>query len=361
MSKYFASKRVPANSSRYFDNQVDAVNQTSGSISLNWDMDRQFFFNIAYNKNLIKFDSKQNTQVPTDSASSYKNTLRYLLGNKTIESYLKRAKAVIEIGCGQGELVLSLQSYGVSILGYDSVATSNSPFIRQELFTFQEKGDFYIMRCVLPHIESPWHFLDELLQDSNSLVLIEYQDLHFILNNGLWNRISHDHVNIFTDRAFHTKYRVLASGSVNSEWKYVLVTSIKSNGVSYCPGPHIDFPIAMRSLERQRHNFLQFFLRRDNPLVIYGGAGTGAILSAELKNLGKKVLFAADIDPGKQNLFMEYSGVEIRHPVDILDCSKDVVVIVANPSHLRFARKFIGKRYCVTTSIPTKNLKSAEW
>lgn len=82
------------------------------------------------------------------------------------------------------------------------------------------------MRCVLPHIEKPFDFLDSIFELNHEAgVLIEFQRRKWIEENHVWSNISHDHVNIFSEEDFDCKYNVIRSNTfANEEWAYILLT-----------------------------------------------------------------------------------------------------------------------------------------
>jgi hypothetical protein len=84
-------------------------------------------------------------------------------------------------------------------------------------------------------------------------------------------------------------------------------------------------------------------------VVVWGSAGKGAVLSFTLSTQSSKEVTAVDVDPQKQNLFMEGSGVQIFAPSSIgTKKPAQTLVIVANPLHFREVSNFLGPRNVVT-------------
>lgn len=337
---------VPANSSRYFGCHEDAIKEPRGEVKLVYDDVHHMFYNSQYQPNLIQLDSHQNTQTSFNSASQFEQSLGYFQSNSIVLKHLTNAKSIIEIGCGQGELVNGLRSKGFPAVGFDPVARIPSDFIFPEMYQFQQRADIYILRCVLPHIENPFNFLDKLEILGESLVLIEYQDLDFMILNGLWNRISHDHVNIFTEYTFKSRYEILVSGNYNPEWRFALVRLKKRRCSKTTNSNSKYYKTEVSKLTHVKSTFLEY-IKDKSQIIIYGGAGTGAILGFALKLRGCNVLFAVDLDSSKHGLYMECSGIQVRDANSITNSPKEAVICVANPAHILSAKSFAGNRLVI--------------
>jgi len=190
------------------------------------------------------------------------------------------------------------------------------------------------MRCVLPHIPSPWNLLSRMAESSpGALALIEFQTLDWIIANHIWYQISHDHVNLFSLKDFRDRYTVLASGEFqNSEWGWVLID----------PGSFSDPPVTqctldqeVREMMRNRSRMLKVAATCSRRIAIWGAAGKGIVLAHALREAGVQELTAVDADPNRWERFLETSGVRVISPVTALaELPKDTLVLVCNPNHL---------------------------
>ena len=257
---------------------------------------------------------------------------------------------IIDIGCGQGEFVNALRIKRFFAYGYDPVLRQTTEFLFAKYFEQSDIADFsddsvlFTMRCVLPHIENPWKFLDLLLDselgEPKKYAYIEYQQTEWIARNGIWQQISHDHVNLFTAVDFGKRYKIINTGEfANSEWRWLLVG--KSDGL---PMKHMRRTIStfeIDSLMEKREKDLQRISKLEYPLAIYGAAGKGAMIAhAILSSMSlKEDLVAVDQDLNRAGLFLECSGVEVK-PIDFLKDKdqKERRIIVANPNHVRWLR-----------------------
>lgn len=215
---------VPANSSRYFSTATIAKSQSTATINLATELENLSVFNSEFNSKLIHYDSSYCTTVSSLTSSKVLPTLTYF--KVEVLPYLKNNPLIIDIGCGQGDFANELLKNGFYVLGFDPALKVESANLLARYWSSEEiPADLYVMRCVLPHIEDPWNFIEEIKNSSpNCLILIEFQMLDWILKNNIWYNISHDHVNLFSAEDFEKRYKVINKGQFsNGEWGWVLI------------------------------------------------------------------------------------------------------------------------------------------
>jgi hypothetical protein len=211
------------------------------------------------------------------------------------------------------------------------------------------------MRCVLPHIQSPWKFLNQIfLSAPQAMVLIEFQRIEWILEQQIWYQVSHDHVNLFSLNDFNKRYKVFDSGTFsNGEWGWVLI------GQTDPSTPHSDgaipetYPANFKGLFMEKELFLSNLSRIDRPIAIWGAAGKGIVLAHAAVKKHEKVL-AIDADSNRWGYFLEASGVEVLSPSAVGGLDKETLILVCNPNHFHQVKQFIGDSFEV--KIPSKIL-----
>jgi hypothetical protein len=215
---------VPANSSRFFLSREEALNQPKAKINLVYDLQEFYIRNSCYDPTLIKYDQHYCTSVSTLSIDNGSPTQKYF--QEKITKFIEPNSLIIEIGCGQGEFVNFLTRKGYSVKGYDPVLCKQSRNLIKKFWDSTEPpADLFILRCVLPHIQNPFEFLNEIVLNSpNCKILIEYQNIKWAIENSLFYQISHDHVNLFMKKDFENRYEIISEGSfMNNEWNWVLI------------------------------------------------------------------------------------------------------------------------------------------
>jgi hypothetical protein len=335
---------VPANSSRFFRNYSEGVNQALGKIHLVWNQEDEIVVNYEYDVNLIKYDSQYCTSV---SAIGHKYSIPTLAYFEQVLQFVKKSPLVIDIGCGQGEFVFKLRSRGIDAFGFDPVVRSISPFLHSKYWETSEKaGDLYVMRCVLPHIQNPWQFLGQIAEcNPEALVLIEFQRMEWILEHQIWYQVSHDHVNLFSINDFHKRYKVVDWGTFsNGEWGWVLINPSDSRktrgGRRVIPETYSE---SFKELFMGKEAFLSGLTNLDRPIAMWGAAGKGIVLSHACIKLQNQFL-AIDADSNRWGHFLEASGVRVFSPSVVANLEKETLILICNPNHFQEVKEFIGDK-----------------
>jgi hypothetical protein len=196
------------------------------------------------------------------------------------------------------------------------------------------------LRCVLPHILEPWEWIRALGDNHpRALLLVEYQRLEWIAQQGVWYQLAHDHVNQFTIADFAARFEVVDQGNfANDEWAWVLIRPHTYRR----PVPRgCDLREALDGLVAARRRMLTALAGRR--VALWGAAGKGIILAHALTQAGAEVSFAVDADPARQGKFMDVSGVEVIAPEAAIDRLTDHELVVCNPNHRRAVRELVGR------------------
>jgi len=329
---------VPANASRFFKESSEAISAPTGVIQLA--IQDGLIFNRSFNQDLIVYDDQYCTTVSSLEVLYTLPILGYLDSIFDLYDFSPR---IIDIGCGQGELVKNLRDRGFEAFGFDPVSRTDSEFITKSLWTPTDaNADLFILRCVLPHISSPWEFLDDLfLANPNARVLIEYQRIEWSIQEKIWYQFNHDHVNQFQLENFENRYNILMAGDFsNGEWQWVL---IEANSLSI--GGETTNPIwlpKISTLIADRKEFLDRVADLDKRIVIWGAAGKGIVLAHAISTV-RKDFNVTDADSNRWGYFLEGSGKEVRSPAEIRNgLTSDSWVLVANPNHLSQVQGYLG-------------------
>jgi len=335
---------VPGNVSRYFSSRAEATSQPTARVEIVCNTDGRSISNRRFREQLVIYDQNYLTSVSNLLQHNVIPTLEYF--QSKVLSVFSSTPTIVDIGCGQGELVSALTKMGLNAFGFDTVLRHEAPNLSPTTWhPGLREADLFVMRCVLPHIEDPIKFLDDLFRAHPfAKVLVEYQNLDWIFANSAWNQISHDHVNIFQQSDFEQHFNVDAKGDfAQGEWEWVLVSKAKvaSNRHSGVPRTASELGIEFKNLSLAR-NYVQSFLgNTGNEVVVWGAAGKGATLAHALAS-HCPVAYAVDADPSKHSYFMETSGVEVRSPETLHNSGEQTrLEILANPSHFKSVNKYL--------------------
>ncbi len=258
--------------------------------------------------------------------------------------------SICDIGCGQGELVAALRFDGFHASGFDPVLREPSEHLYADFWTPEHSAgdaDLLVMRCVLPHIPEPWSFLAGLATRRRH-VLVEYQRIEWLIENGVWYGLNHDHVNYFTSADWEQNSSVVASGMfAEGEWGWVLLLldpdATRTGDVSDESADESSslseaaIYRSIQELDLKRRETATALRTGQVDVVLWGAAGKGVVAADALIELGVSVQAAVDADPDKWGTFLECSGVEVWSPgrlADELDDGINVIICVVNPRHM---------------------------
>ena len=331
------SIEVPSNASRFLKSREEARRQSVSRVQLAWRAEDPYLYNSAFDPDAIVHDDAYCTSVVDIDRVVQVPTASYFA--ERVLPHAKPDPSVVDIGCGQGELVSLLRADGLDASGYDPVLREPTDHLHDRYWTAREPAaDVFVMRCVLPHIAEPWAFLREMGDIApDALVLIEFQRIEWILQESIWYQICHDHVNLFAAADFEARFRVVDQGTFsNGEWAWVLVRAGSYSPPTPGPAPYVD---ALGELFADRAQVMHAAASMGRPIAIWGAAGKGIVLTHALLAAGADVVAAVDADPLRHDMFMEVSGVEILSPERATaDMSPETLILVCNPNHLTAVR-----------------------
>lgn len=335
---------VPGNSSRFFDSSKEALQQPSGRIAVSSRYEDPYLFNSLFDRSIIQHDDSYCTSVVDLERSVQVPTLAYI--ERQVLPHVDSPPRIVDIGCGQGEFVDSLTRMGLPAIGYDPVLRHEARNLHKRYWNPDDPpADLYVMRCVLPHIHNPWDFLRGIAESSpGALVLIEFQQIDWVIRHSLWYQLSHDHVNMFCISNFTERYRVVNYGVfANEEWAWVLIDPGETTNHALAP---LDVDVASNfpALQASRDSTIRALSQMDKPLAVWGAAGKGTVLSASLKECGADVV-AIDADPLRWGKYLEHSGVRVISPeLALKELPSSTQVLVANPNHFSDIKRYVNGR-----------------
>jgi hypothetical protein len=349
--------RVPANSSRFFVDKHTALSQPMADVDLIYDELNHIVVNRKFDLSSIIYDDMYCTSVSNILGRIQLPTTEYF---SEIMQLMETDIKVVDIGCGQGEFVEYLQKAGIRAKGYDPALTVENESLVKDYWSEEfDPADLYVMRCVLPHIPNPWEFIRRIFHvNPKARVLVEFQDLDWILDNRIWWQISHDHVNVFAKRDFEAPFVVISSGNfAKGEWSWVLIENKmredKSNSEefnidqrlesTYVAGLQEQFRFLKESREKGIDRAKE--ISALGKFGIWGSAGKGIVLASTLVQNQVTNFIAIDADIKRWGKFLECSGTRVYSgPNGLKSLDLGAQVIVSNPNHITEIKGFVQNR-----------------
>lgn len=239
----------------------------------------------------------------------------------------------------------AIQASGNTCVGFDPALQKPSKGLYKSIFKpgkskLNMRPDVFIMRCVLPHLSNPDEVLNDIFSEyPEALIYAEYQDFAATQKTGAFWQVSHDHVNYFTTNWFEQECKLVDNGVLSGEWSWALVgpkEGINRPESGVLNHLQVKFP----SLEYAKKDFLSW-AESYQPLVILGAGGKGANLGFQLVQERIEVS-VVDLDPQKQNRFLEGSGLEV-FPYSHLELdAKNATRVLLNPNYKDEVMTLIG-------------------
>jgi hypothetical protein len=336
----YTSTGIPAIQNILYGNQTDALAAPSADIELRRH-DTGYVFNCSFKPELVAYDEcYQNEQGYSAHFQQHLERVclicaEFLTGDDCL---------IVDVGCGKGGFVELLHSKGFNAVGYDNAYEGESSYIRKQFFgpDSHDKGDLLILRHVLEHIPSPWEFLNDLAEanEYQGYLYVEVPDMEWILANHAFYDIFHEHVNYFQASDFVHRYGHAVMHSSTSFGGQYLSIVIDLHAIqNFVPpleasdlNPH--FLMSFDRLPEFEQKIYQS-LASNEDIVLWGAAAKGVVFASKAPmEIRRKILYAIDINPSKQGLYMPISGVKVvDHLSGVHNLKPSTHVVIMNPNY----------------------------
>jgi SAM-dependent methyltransferase len=271
-------------------------------------------------------------------------------------------RRVLEVGCGKGEFLAALCRAGARGIGFDPAAHPERlpPDVagRMELVVdrFDERhldveADALVCRHTLEHVPDPAGFLSLLARwaarrERPPLLLFEVPDVERVLREGAFWDLYYEHCGYWSlatlRHAFERSgFRVQDARPAYDD-QYLLLEARPGDGPGCAPGPQPraaalvqaarSFGRGFREAARRARAHLRA-LRRDGPVVVWGGGAKGCAFLTTLE-LGPLVAAVVDVNPHKQGRYLIGTGHPVVAP-EALRALAPAHVVAMNPAYRR--------------------------
>jgi hypothetical protein len=315
-----------------------------GEIKLRKNLDLDFVENFLFNDKLISYDFKyQNSLV--NSAYFFKHMSNVI---ETLKKYFPKNSKVIEVGCGKGDFVEMLIKDGYfDVEGYDAIYEGDNPKIYKRYLNEADRidADVIILRHVLEHIQNPYTFLDMLKNIFiSSSIYIEVPNYDWIIESDAFFDITYEHVNYFSQKSLKALFEdgnLISGLAFNNQYQYTIskIELLSPSFIRTYEGPNWEyvnfhglFPKIKKTMEEIEKSIGPF-----GKFYIWGAATKGCMFLVHClskESLIKRVGFAIDINPRKQNKFLPASLVCIKSKEQFFsDVREGDLLIITNQNY----------------------------
>ena len=271
-----------------------------------------------------------------------------------VQKYSLKGGKIIEIGCGRGEYLSTMQQFGVEAYGLEYSEESVTQCLKNGLNVskgfIQGSADrlnnapfdaFFILNF-LEHLPDPNTTLRGIYNNltEDAVGLVEVPNFDMILRKKLFSEFIGDHLFYFTRETLSATLRLNGFEIIecNEVWHDYIISAVvkkrrKINVSHFCKH------------QEQLKNEIEEYIRRfkDKKVAIWG-AGHQALAIISLLNLSDKIKYAVDSAAFKQGRYTPATHIPIVSP-DKLDLDPVDAVIVMAASYSDEVARIIRQKF----------------
>ena len=304
-----------------------------------------FVFNCRFDPALINYD----TDYESDQSGSPRFTRHLDEIRARLLSFTTGRKArIMEIGCGQGDLLEVLVEQGIDrirAVGYDTTWRHRPlpPGLRIEATAFgaaprTERSDFDLVltRHVIEHVADPVGLLRHMAaaMGPSGRVCIETPALEWIIAGNQMQDFFYEHCNYFTATSLTDACRRAGLGNVRVETTFAgqyLWAEAQATTETSSPAPVVgDYCLDAQFFARWRTTLLA--RTGTGAIALWGAGAKGVTFAAETDPSATLIACLIDVNPNKQGKFVGRSGHPVVSPAAAADF-EICAIVVMNPNY----------------------------
>ena len=342
----FQRPRVPAHSVRTFATRPAALAAPAGVLDIQGCGNCGLLWNCGFAPQLMQYDQDyESTQAGSPAFDEFHRTL----AERLVGQHGLVGKAILEIGCGQGEFLrLLLQAGAGSCTGFDPAYRGGNSdgaiVVQPRVFEGNEPvtADLVVCKMTLEHLTDPIAFLAAIRRSlgdraSAPLVLTVPNTAYIVADRAFWD-LYHEHAFYFGPRALREALGQVGFvvADLEAVWgnQYLLVTARAGEARPDGPsgGGGADPAALGQELEQSvtRWRRLVLGVAAGGGRVALWGGGSKAVAFLTALGVGPEVRAVVDINPRRQGTFLPGTGHEILSP-ESLAARRPTRVIAMNP------------------------------
>ena len=258
-----------------------------------------------------------------------------------IGKYIDQGDKVLEIGCGNGQLLGLLKDNGANIRGYDPSYQGDfgvEEYISKDYWSPQQDDphDLIILRHTLEGLHQPTELFQQIAEIStnDTTLYIEFNDLGSILRNGEMCNLYHECARYF---------------SITSISMFLAKFGFEVHAIEHYAGRNWLGIIARRLIIGQAKIANMTLMKPYKRILIWGIAGRSIQFITHNSVPLESIEFAVDLDPRKQGKYLPVKGQKILSPEEAIRY-KPELVIVLNSAYKEEVRKHFNYTVKILTA-----------
>jgi len=340
----YTAEQLPVFQNRIFHSDEEARNCARGDVVLAQDSGTGLVSNRAFRPELMTYDADYHNE---QGLSAIFQTHLQNVSDIILEHF---HGSLIEVGCGKGHFLETLQALGFEITGLDPAYEGSNPAIVKQYFDAKSglTGDGIILRHVLEHVQHPVSFLSKI-RDANGgrgRIYIEVPCFDWICDRRAWFDIFYEHVNYFRLSDFTRMFGMVTEmGRIfNGQYLYVVADLATLRLPAFEEAERLEFPA--RFLDSVNRYAAELGIRKCAPAAVWGAASKGVIFALFMSRAGAEVDMVIDINPAKQGKFLPVTALQVQSPEAAMkSLAPDAEIFVMNGNYLEEVRALTENRF----------------
>ena len=360
----FKKRGLPKYVLEIHTSRENALNAKRGDVDFYFCLGCQFAFNNAFDPSLMDYLVDYES---SRTHSEYFNEYLYSVCRDINDVFPVTDKTVVEIGCGDGHLLIKLRElFEFEGWGFEpSLSRTQTKLMHKDLKFVEDyynsdilkkQPDLIILRHILEHQGEVHDFIENILAKQNVTpydIYIEVPAWEWIVDHDQIYAFSYEHCSYFSKNslslalelhgckckrlssAFEDEYfQYFGTKSTSNEFNQDLrtETSAKNNHEyqeSVISRTHAFIDRIPTISERLRTYFEEF-----KNTVLWGAAGKGAMLLNVLDITYQQVPYIVDSNPRRHNTYIPVTGQQVVGP-ELLKKIKPQYILLTNPSYIK--------------------------
>ncbi|MEM9710216.1 MAG: methyltransferase domain-containing protein [Pseudomonadota bacterium] len=349
-------ENVPAHAVRLYKSRAEALSEPLGVLDLVGCQACGFVFNGAYNPSLHRYDAQyESTQSFSPAFNAFNRELAQSILDATTMS-----GPIVEIGCGNGELLaLLLELDDRPMIGFDPAYSAEHCALPKGAPAVIHARNFdpsalhdtpaaIVSKMTLEHVSDPVGFLTEIAMaipvGSHTRVFIQVPNAGYIFQKDSIGDLLYEHCNYFSARSLNSALSMagLQSTSLKEGFggQYLLsISQLARNEVEEPGERRLGELSDFASFSRRLHvnasawsEWVNSIVEDGGKLAFWGGASK-AVGFLSVTQSTSKFQFAIDINPRKLGSYLPGTAIEVRSP-EMAACSDITDILVCNPIYM---------------------------
>lgn len=342
---------VPVFCNQLCRTRAAAVGTTKASVKLGYCEDCGHVHNVCFDERLLRYSPEYENSL---HCSGQFQGFASRLAEDLLERHRLRNKRIVEVGCGNGEFLLSLcrggrnTGFGFDV-SYPGRATELPPNVTIDTTVYGPAHahidpDLVCTRHVLEHVAEPVAFLRDIrasVRDGAALYVEVPNALYTLRDGGVWD-IIYEHCGYFTPDSLRTALEEagftveLLQEAFDGQFLCAHARATSASGPASRRGPDPELRRLVSEFVCNHGAKIASWratlaeLATQQRRVVAWGAGSKGNTFANLVGRADVVPYVVDLNPRKHGMFVAGTGARIVPPEFLVQYRPDVVVVL-NP------------------------------